>query len=103
MHKLAILLHGTNEEKLKIENIKSELQKQLNQTKPGEVDVVYYIDDEMSIEQKQDWLKKETDAKKYVFVTAECFVPNNYIVYRLNAIKNGKKAEELIELGIHSK
>ncbi len=104
MPKLAILLYGIDSEKEKIEAIKNELQSQLNQTKDGEVDVVYYTDQgEESDDFKKNWLLEQTKATRYVFVTTATETPANFIIRRLNAIKFGATTEALIELDIFRK
>lgn len=103
--KLAILLHGLEPEKEILNTIMLKVQSQLNKTNgEEEAEALYYIDNgESSVEEKQQWLKDQTEAKKYVFITAKSIIEDNFVLLRLNAIKYGKPTEQLVELGIYSK
>lgn len=102
--KFAVLLYGLEKDKAVIGEIMKKLQMQLNQTAKDEVDVVFYTDNgEMSIEEKKSWLIGQTTSKYYSFVNPKSELPDNFIIYRLNAVKQGKPTKELIDLGVFRK
>lgn len=102
--KLAVLLYGLEEDKAIIGEIMKNLQMQLNKMPKDETEVVFYTDNgEMSIEEKKSWLMGQTESKHYVFVNTKTELPDNFMLYRLNAVKNGKSTQELIELGVFRK
>ncbi len=102
--KLAVLLYGLEEEKPVLNGIMKNLQAQLNEMPKDETEVVFYTDNgEMSIEDKKSWLMGQTESKNYVFVNSNTEVPKNFMLFRLNAIKNGKPTKDLIELGVFRK
>lgn len=100
--KLAILIHGLESDQ-NMKNIMSQIQQQLDRIGNGKVDVVYRINDEENIEQKKAWLLSQTECKKYVFVTAESTLEDNFIILRYTSVKLRKPTAQLIELGIFSK
>lgn len=105
--RLAVLLYGIvtdDNEKKEYHEIMTKLQGQLNSMPKDETEVVFYTDaGEMSIEEKKSWLIGQTTSNSYVFVTKETELPDNFMLFRLNAIKNGKSTQELIKLGVFRK
>ncbi len=80
------------------------LQTQLNSMPKDETEVVFYFDKgEKTIDEKKEWLVGQTEAKKYVFLDSETEITDNFMLLRLNAIKQGKKTPELLKLGIFTK
>ncbi len=105
--KLAVLLYGIvmdDNEKKEYHEIMTKLQRQLNSMPKDETEVVFYTDaGEMSIEEKKSWLMGQTTANSYVFVTKETELPDNFMLFRLNAIKNGMSTSKLADLGVFRK
>ena len=102
--KLAILLHGLEKDKPILKEIMDKLQDQLNHIDSDDVETLFCIDQgESTIEEKKAWLLEQTEAKKYVFITAETEIPDNFIILRFNATKGGKTTEQLSELGVYTK
>ena len=112
--KLAVLLYGTEDiqDPEKPSPIKSvwmkeamgKLQTQLNLIAHEDAEVVFYCDKgEITVDEKKQWLVGQTKAKKYVFVSSETEITDNFILLRLNAVKNGKTTPELLKLGIFTK
>lgn len=104
--KLAILIYGqeTDEEKIKMKAVKEKLQHQLNQLNSDDIDIVFHTDyGELGSAGQKAWLLEQTVAKKYVFVTSDTVIENNFLMLRFNSIKYGKSTADLIKLGIFSK
>lgn len=100
--KLAILIYGLQSDP-NMNKILNQIQWQLNKIGNGVVDIVYRINDEESIEQKQAWLLSQTECKKYVFVTTDSHLEENFIILRHTCVKLRKPTAKLIELGVYSK
>jgi len=100
--KLAILIYGLQSDP-NMNKILEQIQCQLNKIGNGVVDIVYRINDDESIEQKREWLLSQTECKKYVFVTTDSVLEENFIILRHISVKLRKPTAELIELGIYSK
>ena len=80
------------------------LQKQLNAIDKDDVEVVFFIDSEgNTVEEMKDWLLSQTVSERYVFITKDSVIEDNFLLLRYNAVKNGWSAEKLIELGIYYK
>ena len=101
--KLAILLYGLESENDKLKIIMDKLQEQLNKLNTDLCEVVFKVNEEESVEEKKAWLLSQTEAKKYVFITAKTEIPDNFLIYRFTAVRAHKPTEKLIELGIFSK
>ena len=101
--KLSILLYGIDENSPEMLAIMNKLQNQLNQVGPDKVEVVYRVNQEEGIEEKRAWLLSQALAKKYVFITDDSTIDDNFTILRLSAVKLRKPTKELVELGIFSK
>ena len=101
--KLAILLYGLEQENDRLNLVLKKLQGQLNALGPKKVDIVYRINEEESIDEKRNWLLSQTTCKKYIFVTVNSIVGENFTIIRYNAVKSNKTTPELLKLGIYSK
>ncbi len=102
--KLAVLLYGLEEDKAILKEIMDKLQSQLDQMPHDEVDVVFYTDNgETSVDEKKSWLIGQTESKHYVFVDKTTPLPDNFMLYRLNFVKNLRPTRDLINLGIFQK
>lgn len=104
--KLSILLYAFERAETLpiIQDIKNKLQAQLNAIHSDDIEVVFKTDPgELSIDEMRTWLLEQAQAKKYVFISTDSEIKDNFVLLRYNAIKYGWKTDKLIELNIYTK
>lgn len=77
-----VLAYGIEENKPAIKKMLDKLQKQINRSKTNKarVRVLWYADNgEKTIEEKKEWLIKESNCVFYVFAPEDHKIPDNYI------------------------
>ena len=103
--KLSILFYAfeSNETLPIIEDIKNKLQSQLNSIPSDDIEVVFKTSQEESLDEMRTWLLEQSESKKYIFISTDSIIPDNFVLLRYNAIKYGWKTDKLIELNIYTK
>lgn len=107
----SILLHSkeTEPEQMQAEEkpyreVMDKLQLQLNKIAAGEkIDILHNNQWTLSVEERKAWLLSQCIGKKYIFVTTDTELPDNFIVLRYQSVKARKPTKVLVELGIFSK
>lgn len=79
------------------------LQVQLNKLDNNFVEVLHNSLLNLSVEEKKEWLLSQTTSPKYVFITSDTVMEDNFIILRYNAVKLKKSTIQLAELGVYSK
>jgi hypothetical protein len=99
-----ILIYATNDEKLLLDAICENLQKQLDKLgKEGSLARVLWYSDagEKSLYEKKEWLKTESNSMFYVFLDKYEPIEENYIKKRITAAKKMRKSiGECKQLGL---
>lgn len=99
--KIAVLVYGTTADAENLKPLKEELQLQIDKLK-GQAECLFMFNEE-TIEDKKEFLKSQTKAHYYVWLTVDEVINRYFIVRRLNAIKQGFSLNQLLELGVFQK
>jgi hypothetical protein len=84
-------------------DMKIKLQDQLNAINSNEIDVIFRFNEHETVQEKKNWLLSETTSKKYVFLTGDTVIEDNFLVLRLNAVRLRKPTKVQVDLGIYAK
>lgn len=107
----SILLHSkeTEPEQMQSEEkpyreVMDKLMIQLNKIGAGEkIDILHNNQWTLSVDERKAWLLANCIGKKYIYVTTDTVIPDNFIVLRYQSVKARKPTKVLVELGIFSK
>jgi len=92
-HKLSVLIPSLNERSAKLENLKSELNRQIDKKS---VQVIAVTDDrQLSIGQKRNMLLNQSSGEYVVFIDDDDMISKDYIEKVLNAVKTNPSCSSL--------
>ena len=92
-HKLSILIPSLNERNVKLENLKSELNQQIDRKS---VQVISMVDDrQLSIRQKRNMLLNQSSGEYVAFIDDDDLISKDYIEKVLNGVKNNPSCSSL--------